>query len=729
MFAIASGISLGGAVWFLCELLSANFYYFALDSHRIYRRRGPGRLVSLPLSDLGELSIRLGTLYVHQRSTKRQIPLIKNAYSPEDVGELARRINLWRSSPPAERATNLFHLNILETTEVLLFGNRQIAWSLSILCFYPFLILLSLRFHLLSVPFVVFLWAPCTMVVLLGLLGGIVRRFRAKAKRPEGTICQLPVLQKASMKLPKASLLLVLAACLCFGCKESIPPKPARTSAVPHSERAALDASELGPKIRQLIQDLAQVKDPNYGLSPTMSGSGFAPVPRAGHMFSGILMNHGFKDDSSFLQLVEIGPPALPYLLESLTDKTPTKYTIDYSNASFGGMWYGERPAIRWVADEARRVRRMAEEKVADKEIAERISAPAEFIALAKFDKLPHFLPQSQGEFNPKNPKEQRLLAKARKELPRVRDERRENPFGSSLSTYTITVGDICYVIIGQITNRTYQAAQYQPTACTYIISPVHDARLAADVRAVWTSDEPTEMVFQSLRADLDSPRQDVDDALVRLGYYFPNRSESLLLEYVAKLEAVKKEPENSHYQNLGIIRALLGGTNPKVRGRLFELMKSTQDPYYFIWLQEGFGAEHDALVLKRAKDFINAITGDTSDGPGDSLLKMMGERFPEEALPILKEFVASPSLARRHAVINALWNSPLAGELLPPLLEDQRKIDFPLVRIRVCDRAAQAISNNNENLKFDDESPQGTRDQQIEKFKAELGKEERKRP
>src|SRR5678815_2337372 len=73
MFAIASGISLGGAVWFLCELLSANFYYFALDSHRIYRRRGPGRLVSLPLSDLGELSIRLGTclLYTSDAADER----------------------------------------------------------------------------------------------------------------------------------------------------------------------------------------------------------------------------------------------------------------------------------------------------------------------------------------------------------------------------------------------------------------------------------------------------------------------------------------------------------------------------------------------------------------------------------------------------------------------------------------------------------------------------------
>ena len=212
-----------------------------------------------------------------------------------------------------------------------------------------------------------------------------------------------------------------------------------------------MDALGVGQEIRGLIHDLVKIKDPNFGLSPTMSGSGFAPVPATGRMFNGILMNHGFKDDSSFLKLVEIGPPALPYLLDSLTDNTPTNYTIDYTNVSFGGMWYGERPALRWVAGEALMIARMAEDKASDKEIAERFAAPPEFIALAKAGKLPHFSPQSQGEFNPKNLVEQRILAKARKELPSARSDKNDDPFGYAIRSYTLTVGDICYVIIGPI--------------------------------------------------------------------------------------------------------------------------------------------------------------------------------------------------------------------------------------------------------------------------------------
>ena len=481
-----------------------------------------------------------------------------------------------------------------------------------------------------------------------------------------------------------------------------------------------MDALGVGQEIRGLIHDLVKIKDPNFGLSPTMSGSGFAPVPATGRMFNGILMNHGFKDDSSFLKLVEIGPPALPYLLDSLTDNTPTNYTIDYTNVSFGGMWYGERPALRWVAGEALMIARMAEDKASDKEIAERFAAPPEFIALAKAGKLPHFSPQSQGEFNPKNLVEQRILAKARKELPSARSDKNDDPFGYAIRSYTLTVGDICYVIIGQITNRTYQAAQYQPTACTYIISPVHDVRLAQDVRAVWTSKEPTEMLYQSLLADCDAPwRLDLADALVRLGYYYPERSEPLLLECVEKVEAADKKSAESIYETRRLISALLGSNNEKVRDRLFKLLQTGQDPYFFIDLQEGFGREHDPLILKRAMTFIEGLPQEKEARGDESLLKMMGERFPEQALPIYKQFAASPSTNRRDAVINSLWYSnPLSPDVLLPLLDDKRLMGHYTAGDRVCDRAAQAISHAIRVVEFDSDFPEAKRDELIQKIK-----------
>jgi hypothetical protein len=705
---VFSGIALGGAVWLLYELLNANCYYFAIDDKRFYRRRGPHGLISFPLSELGDFLARIGTLYACHKSTQKQIPVMKNAYAPEDIALLARRVNIWRSTPQAQRGATLTHLNLLEAARARFVANKQIAWSLSVLCFYPILIVLSLKFQFFRAPtLATVLWVLYTLAAMVGLFGGIVRRFRA------------------TPKISTAQILLIAMVCFCLGCQESIPPKPPRSLSArvkqPLSERAVMDALGVGQKIRGLIQDLAKIKDPNFGLSPTMSGSGFAPVPAAGRMFNGILMNHGFKDDSSFLKLVEIGPPALPYLLESLTDSTPTHYTIDYTNVSFGGMWYGERPALRWVAGEAFMIERMAEGKVSDKEIAERFAAPPEFIALAKAGKLPHFSPQSQGEFNPKNLVEQSILAKARKELPSARSDKNDDPFGSAIRSYTITVGDVCYVLVGQITNRTYQAAQYQPTACTYIISPVHDARLAADVRAVWTTGEPTEMLYQSLQADLAAPRRlDVADALVRLGYYYPDRCESVLLENVAKVEAGDKEVNDSSYETLRLIPALLGSKNKKVRDRLFKLLQTARDPYFFIDLQEGFGREHDPLILKRAMSFIEGLPQEKEARGDESLLKMMSERFPEQALPIYKQFAASPSTNRRNAVINTLWYSnPLSPELLLPLLDDKRLMGHYTAGDRVCDRAAQAISHAIRVVEFDSDFPETRRDELIQKIKA----------
>lgn len=515
------------------------------------------------------------------------------------------------------------------------------------------------------------------------------------------------------MKFSTAMLRCVAAIVFFSGCQESISPKESKSIAAsaakrPSSERAAVDRSGHGEQIRALIRELAKIRveGPYLEVFPAMGG-GFAPEPQDGQKFDDILTYHGFKEYDPFVQLIKIGPPALPYLLESLEVKTATKLTIDYSTVATGGMWFGKRPAVRWAADEMSIIHQLADAETSDAEIAEFIFASKEFIALARTAKPPHFLPRTKGEFNPKNPREQKVLAEARKELSGVQKRRESGPLEPPLTKYTITVGDICYVLVGEITNRTYAAAQYQPTSNIVIFSPARDARLAADVR-VWTSDDPTEMLFQSLRADLDVPPRgpEAEDALIRLGYYFPERSEPLLLEYFAKVEAGEKGTAESNSQGRSFILALLGSKNQKVRDRLFQLLQATQDQGYFLALQYGFGREHDPLVLKRAMTFVEAIPQANSDRWDNvSLLQLMRDRFPKDALPIFKQFVASESKERRDTVINVLWDSPLALDLLPPLLEDKRPLDYN-DHARVCDRAAQAIRNNTPEVKSGSDSP-----------------------
>jgi hypothetical protein len=67
---------------------------------------------------------------------------------------------------------------------------------------------------------------------------------------------------------------------------------------------------------------------------------------------------------------------------------------------------------------------------------------------------------------------------------------------------YTIRVGDVCFVLVGQIVNRYLIAAHYQMTARVHVNSPVETPALAAKVRADWAGVD-ADGLRASLLADL----------------------------------------------------------------------------------------------------------------------------------------------------------------------------------------------------------------------------------
>src|SRR5690349_19299384 len=70
--------------------------------------------------------------------------------------------------------------------------------------------------------------------------------------------------------------------------------------------------------IRELIRGLVKIDNPDFGLSPTMSGTAFAPIPGTEQAGAMILMNHGLQRSSNVTELVKLGPADLPFLLEAL---------------------------------------------------------------------------------------------------------------------------------------------------------------------------------------------------------------------------------------------------------------------------------------------------------------------------------------------------------------------------------------------------------------------------
>jgi ankyrin repeat protein len=107
---------------------------------------------------------------------------------------------------------------------------------------------------------------------------------------------------------------------------------------------------------------------------------------------------------------------------------------------------------------------------------------------------------------------------------------------GGDLNEYTVTVGDLCFVALGEIVNRRFSAMYYQPTACFVINSPTHSVRLRQAITKEW-SGLTAELHKASLIRDFLEP--DSEDrrqgACLRLGYYYPDALEPVVLKQLAE--------------------------------------------------------------------------------------------------------------------------------------------------------------------------------------------------
>jgi hypothetical protein len=252
-------------------------------------------------------------------------------------------------------------------------------------------------------------------------------------------------------------------------------------------------------RIKALIASLADLDMPDFGLSATLSGDAFSPVPGQGGFRTGFLTDHRIEPSVSLRALVSHGPDALPFLLDALDDRTPTKITVKHQGL-LGGMWH-------------------------------------------------------QGELflSPANPFEEGVYkareATGRGELDLAMSE--------GVESYTVKVGDVCFVAIGQIVGRGYAAVRYQPTMCIVLNCPSHDPKLCAEVRAIWEARDARRRLFDSLRVDYATEGvfngESLDGwslgselqcgAALRLLYYFPEESAPLIARRLDLLD-VREDKE-----------------------------------------------------------------------------------------------------------------------------------------------------------------------------------------
>ena len=126
-------------------------------------------------------------------------------------------------------------------------------------------------------------------------------------------------------------------------------------------------------------------------------------------------------------ELVKRGAAAIPYLIDHLDDLRPTKVTINYERVALGGMFF-----------------------------------------------------EDEYDYNPRT-----TVA------PEGVNRQDWNVRESHPCVHTVTVGDVCFVVLGQIVNRDFDAARNQPTGCVMINSPTYSAVLQQAIKKEWGNLSP----------------------------------------------------------------------------------------------------------------------------------------------------------------------------------------------------------------------------------------------
>jgi hypothetical protein len=112
----------------------------------------------------------------------------------------------------------------------------------------------------------------------------------------------------------------------------------------------------------------------------------------------------------------------------------------------------------------------------------------------------------------------------------------RDDLWESSYTTDALCVGDLCFVAIGQIVNRSFNAMRYQPSMIVVVSSPVNSPLLRENVTKTWAGLTPARhkaaLVADFLKPDSENRR---NGACRRLAYYYPEALDAIVPPLIAR--------------------------------------------------------------------------------------------------------------------------------------------------------------------------------------------------
>jgi hypothetical protein len=267
-------------------------------------------------------------------------------------------------------------------------------------------------------------------------------------------------------------------------------------------------------EVAALIDQLMDVADDGPGAHSTAWASGFIAVDEEPHFLVGVLGSQKPIVHPAMRELVRMGLRALPDLMNHLSDSRKTRQTVKT-------MRYGQT------------------------------HGSFGFMGMWHSD-----------EYDPRYPD-------AAKQPGGVNARPQNN-----VTEYTVQVGDLCYVAIGQIVNRHLAVLRYQPTACLMINSPVRTPALADAVRKDWsglTAEQHRDSLIEDVHAD--GTRYDTPAALQRLYFYYPDAADPVAL----KLLRLPRHDRDQAY----LLEGLVGIQSEKLDTAVREVFRSIDPQRY----------------------------------------------------------------------------------------------------------------------------------------------------
>jgi hypothetical protein len=224
--------------------------------------------------------------------------------------------------------------------------------------------------------------------------------------------------------------------------------------------RKPLDHTKLTSyTVEKLIDALQDEASEGLGTYSTAWADGFLASDKEAKFRGGILGSAKPNVSPVMRELVRRGVAALPNLMVHLEDRRLSCLVIQLPFGGFGGMWHSDEYEPRY----------------SDKE----------------------------------------------KQPPDVNQDRGAMERGIA-GEYKVRVGDLCFVIIGQIVNRRMSVVRYQPSGCIVINSPVETPALAQAVKADWAGLTAQQHEASLIEDSKDSSEYGVAAALARLRFYYP---------------------------------------------------------------------------------------------------------------------------------------------------------------------------------------------------------------